>query len=402
MKKVAIFILVITTTIGCSDDAFEFDAPNSDGVTAVTNIVTRSGEVMPNFDPIKELNGIPVNIINVGHKDVIGYLTASPTGKDVSVYTHDDGSLRQRWYIKPGYTFYPPPPQQNNHAVVLAGGNNLWNPNKDLTVAPMDPTNEDEAGAFLATSEDAGGALVTSGSLVNLPGTPYYWWTNGLVVPSSAWNPPLFFFAVKTQPTYCCYLKSYRTEYSQWEIQPVGDFQILDMKYYYLDGDKLNPVNQEITTVNLDVQVADYQYHFAIKGSYKKSANSSYTSGVSMQVSRTIKYGAPVIDLESSTTISTSQQKSWTFGQEEVTEHTVENAIDMTIPKNTPVRLVAYVSSYDLDINYVATMRRVTDGKTFRVKGRWVGLVANDLYINVYRTDTNELLESRLLDSYND
>ena len=91
-----------------------------------------------------------------------------------------------------------------------------------------------------------------------------------------------------------------------------------------------------------------------------------------------------------------------TFGQEEVTEHTVENAIDMTIPKNTPVRLVAYVSSYDLDINYVATMRRVTDGKTFRVKGRWVGLVANDLYINVYRTDTNELLESRLLDSYND
>ena len=87
MKKVAIFILVITTTIGCSDDAFEFDAPNSDGVTAVTNIVTRSGEVMPNFDPIKELNGIPVNIINVGHKDVIGYLTASPTGKDVCIYS---------------------------------------------------------------------------------------------------------------------------------------------------------------------------------------------------------------------------------------------------------------------------------------------------------------------------
>lgn len=172
MKKFAIIFLLIITAIACSDDVFESEAPKRDGVATVTNIVTRSGEEMPDFDAIKELEGIPVNIINVGHKNKIGYLTASPTGNGVSVYTHDDGSLRQRWYIKPVPGFYPPIPQQNNHAVVLAGGNNLWNPNKDLTVTAMDPVNDDEAGAFLATTDDAGGAMVASGSLVNLSGTP--------------------------------------------------------------------------------------------------------------------------------------------------------------------------------------------------------------------------------------
>ena len=121
-----------------------------------------------------------------------------------------------------------------------------------------------------------------------------------------------------------------------------------------------------------------------------------------MQVSQTLKYGAPIINLEQSNTITTSSQNSWTFGQEEVVEKTVKHTVDVTIPKNTPVRVTAIAFSYELDINYLATMRRVTDGKIFRVKGRWSGIVAKELAVNIYRSDTNELLEKRLLESLND
>ena len=95
MKKISLLLVGLLAVFSCEQEDLE-GIVKSDAGQIQTRATTSS---IADFDPISELANIPVNIINVGGKKY-KYLTVGPTDKYVWLAETDDGSLRQRWYIK--------------------------------------------------------------------------------------------------------------------------------------------------------------------------------------------------------------------------------------------------------------------------------------------------------------
>lgn len=93
MKKISLLLVVLLAIFSCEQEDLE-GVVRSDAEP----VQTRTATSIADFDPIAELNGIVVNILNVGNTS-LRYLSCAKSGNKVDLYNKDDGSLRQRWYI---------------------------------------------------------------------------------------------------------------------------------------------------------------------------------------------------------------------------------------------------------------------------------------------------------------
>ena len=160
MKKIY-YLFAIMTLSACESPLDELTrSPFSDDASPLS---TRSVQ----FNPLNELQGIPVNIINYGNTRN-KYLSARPSGTDVCLYDHDDGSLRQRWYI------------ETYDGIYLAGGNSMTDDGQTKVVAYSNQPNSTPI-PILMTSW---GRSMNTSIFVNLNpinGTTFYnIWTGGL------------------------------------------------------------------------------------------------------------------------------------------------------------------------------------------------------------------------------
>lgn len=94
MKKICLLLVGLLAMFSCEQENLEGIVQS--GAEQVQTRATTSS--IADFNPIYELDGIPVNILNVGNTSR-RYLSCAPSGSEMSLYTKDDGSLRQRWYI---------------------------------------------------------------------------------------------------------------------------------------------------------------------------------------------------------------------------------------------------------------------------------------------------------------
>lgn len=106
MKKIALLLVGLLVMFSCEQEDWNGIVDSN-----TTQVQTRATTSIADFDPIAELANVPVNVINVGNTKY-KYLTVGPTGKDVWLTETDDGSMRQRWYLKGGN-------------LVLVGGNSF-------------------------------------------------------------------------------------------------------------------------------------------------------------------------------------------------------------------------------------------------------------------------------------
>lgn len=95
MKKL-LFLFACMTTFSCeqlAEDDQNFTR------TFKPSLSSENQEYVPtDFDPLDQLTGIPVNIVNVGNTKN-KYLSAQSSGNKIVLASKDDGSLRQRWFI---------------------------------------------------------------------------------------------------------------------------------------------------------------------------------------------------------------------------------------------------------------------------------------------------------------
>ena len=118
MKKL-LFLLPILALFAC-EQLSEDDLTSSIIPTKPTLTSTTRSAISANFDPLDQLVDIPVNVLNIGNTQN-RYLSAQPSGNIVLLYNKDDGSLRQRWFIK-------------RKRLILSGGNKDFN---DLSQYPV-------------------------------------------------------------------------------------------------------------------------------------------------------------------------------------------------------------------------------------------------------------------------
>lgn len=383
MKKI-LLLLSVFVLFSCEQEDLSNLVDNSKVETGQQSAVKgRAASTIADFDPIAELKDIPVNIINVGNTKN-KYLSCVEKGDKVDLYSKDDGSLRQRWYIK-------------NGAIQLVGGNKKSS-ETDIYVAS----------AFISNiGSDAYPLLFFKNMMqvgMNIPsykwnsiGASYYYIVKGGGIFVSESNPLQYFQSESTTGSSLKFKTSNPGLLAQWEIKPVGDFELLEIAYAPYTGGKLDSIPQKvsITTVDNSESSTPVERSFTETVQVTETSRFSKTEGVSFtsRISSTHSLAGPGEPKENAGTITidNSMTTSWSYTQEttQTKTSTRTDNFKVTVPAYTKYTVTTYINQYAMNIKYVATLR-ATNGKEFKVKGTWSGTSCYEMYQKVQEVKTGK------------
>lgn len=356
MKKKTFFLLsLILMFFSCDKDNF-IDVP----LKARTNVpLTRSAVNVPS--PIKQLDGIPVNIRNAASKK---YLSASSKGYKILLNNNDDGSLRQRWYIGSG----------GSNFISLVGGNNDY-PGGILTFTGLQKFEP------MLVKEPFMGLRSPN---INLSQAPCFYsitifQMNAVqsLQPESV-NSNNLVFASNSQSKMD----------ALWEIIPIDEFRIVDITYGLTAGDNL-VVTPKVVAIKSLVNDTDIPVNRTISLQEVVSNESTFaeTEGLSITVrmDASLKFGIPEF-IDGSFSSGTTSGKTWsyTIGHKETQSFTISETITQNIPARTTVTAKLIATEYKAALTYIAEMVGVNTGKTIFLKGKWDGTVVKESKIELY------------------
>lgn len=371
--KTKMFLLLsfLLTLVACEKDEFmERDlVPESQlGVPE-----TRSSSSVP--DPITQLDGIPVHIRSIGTGR---YLSSEASGSNVVLSDVDDGSLRQRWNMVYGDLVIG-----SGMKISLIGGNSSFN-NPMLVSGTFNGNYR----PFLVSYAPATGIGISNSE------DPLYYYIN-----VKEHNGPIGFIPkmmfvqpesinsnqIKVDDNY------YKGTMTMWEVIPVEEFEILDMKYQLTTGDDLVVVPQFLNsmTVSNDTDEPVVKV-ITIQNTVTNESNFSQTEKLSIAIKNggSVKVGIPKFvegSFDSSTT--SSQEWSFSFGNKETVTKTMSETVTQTIPARTTITVRLYASEYKASLTYVVKLKGLSTKKIIYLKGKWNGVVVQDSEMNFYYPD---------------
>lgn len=391
MKKTGL-LLGLLALVACEQQELEYVENNIADVDveapAVQTRATTSS--ISDFDPLKELEGIPLNIMSVENTKN-KYLSAETSGKEVVLYNKDDGSGRQRWYYDTGRFDLRKGREECSKGDRLSLiGSPLYGgiPTKLIlenttffipTTSPvLSPVNDQE---YIF-----GWSIFSPSSSVN----------NYCVEPKSSKSDELT-VRQRTSDIY--------DDYYHWIVSPVGTFRVVKMEY-----EKSVEYNDHITASPAYCDSENFgdlpfavEHEFTIKRDFTETSYFSEAYGVTTNKESGTSYSIQVagvnIDINGNVSESTTPSENVSFSQTTTNTLSVTKSFKMTIPSHTPCRIEIMQMMYDASLTYVATLEK-TDGdekgKQFRIKGRWTGIVASEFYFNVYDL-SNNLIETSVI-----
>lgn len=385
MKKI-LLLLSVFVLFSCEQEDLNNLVDNSkaeDGRQAVIN--GRAASTIADFDPINELDGIPVNILNVGNTKK-KYLSCAKQGDLVDLYSKDDGSNRQRWYI-------------NRGSILLVGGHVQSNERK-ISVGFVNSLAKECPPRLVFTA---------NGEELKLPyqyqwegiGNIYY---NIVACSMDLINPTKYLQSESATGSSLMFKANTSGTLSQWEIKPVGDFEIVDIAYAPYTGGKLDSIPQKvsITTVDNSTSSIPLERSFTETVQVTETSRFSKTEGVSFttKISTTRPLAGPGEPKENggSVTIENSMTNSWSYTQEttQTKTSTRTDNFKVTVPPYVKYTVTTYINQYRMNIKYVATLR-ATNGKEFKVKGTWTGTQCYEMYqvVKEERTGRSFIVQGR-------
>lgn len=373
MKKISLLLVGLLAMFSCEQEDLE-GVVRSDAEP----VQTRTAMSIADFDPIAELVNVPVNVINVGGVKY-KYLTAGSTGNLVWLAETDDGSMRQRWYLR-------------NSNVILAM-------NTSLSVIPE--TNGEYPILGLISPFTNTLFISYNGDSYNMKGTSRI--SGGLSFVDFG-----YLQAKDENSSDLKYRTSNSSAISRWKVVPVGEFRIVNMEYVETAGDFINRKDQSIDGAIVPNTSATQEIEHTISVSKTAREKSSFTEaegistheGSSFNLNLGLDVGIINIGVGGTIDNSTTSSRTVTYGTEEEYTVNVTQTFKIIIPPMTTYRIEVLKMSYDASVTYVATLEKMDGddkGKRFRIKGKWNGIVTTDLYYKLYVLDTNELVETRVI-----
>lgn len=381
MKKIIVLLVGLLAMFSCEQEDLEGIVKSDAG-----QVQTRVTSSIADFNPINELYGIPMNILNVGNTRC-KYLSCAEKGDKVDIFIKDDGSLRQRWMI-------------NFSQIVLVGGNSsippLINPNLPSFIAITPSSTIGEAYPKLSRTSiggfNHGYELLSNGN--------YYIFRT----PNSSSDPIAYLQSDTRSGSDLKYKYDRSTDLAQWTFALVGEYEIVDLEYVYTSTDNLTPtevVYDVDTYENPSSSVVTWDYSLSID--ITETSNFSKTEGVSTSISNGLSVGIPNLLGEGSsigvnTTIQQQSSKSWTYGNSDTKKITRTRTVHIPVQPHSAVGLQAVVFMYEGTVTYVATLRKIGDTRTFKVKGRWEGACCSSFKAKTYDVATKKLMNTYSLD----
>lgn len=189
-----------------------------------------------------------------------------------------------------------------------------------------------------------------------------------------------------------------------WEIVPVGEYELVGLEYVRTTVDSFEPTevicdHDEYTNEHLSVDT----WNYSLSTSYTEKSDFSKTEGVSVTISGGLNVGIPnVVGDDSSLGVNVSVQqqtnKSWTYGTSDSKTVTKTRTGQIPIQPGETVKLDAVLVMYKGSLTYVATLRKIGDTKTFRVKGKWSGDCFSSFEARTYNPTTGKLVGEYVLE----
>lgn len=369
MKKISLLLVVLLAIFSCEQEDLE-GVVRSDAEP----VQTRTATSIADFDPIAELNGIVVNILNVGNTS-LRYLSCAKSGNKVDLYNKDDGSLRQRWYIS-----------FNSHIISMGG--------HSISIPPLFPPSFVEVAPNASTGETY--PQLALGNYLNYV-NEFELSDDGNCYICSMSDSKSYLQSDTRTGSDLKYKYNRSTDLAQWKFTPVGDYEIVDLEYVCTSVDNLNPVEVVCdydTYDNPSSSVVTWNYTVTTK--YTETSNFSNTEGVSVSYTNSRTVGLPNVEGGGSVTTNTTFQqqanKSWTFGTSDYKEVTKTRTGSVPVQPHKAINLEAVVVLYKGSLTYVATLRKVGDTRTFKVKGKWDGTCYSRFYAKTYDAVTGNVL----------
>lgn len=384
MKKISLLLVGLLAVFSCEQEDLE-GIVKSDAGQIQTRATTSS---IADFDPISELANIPVNIINVGGKKY-KYLTVGPTDKYVWLAETDDGSLRQRWYIK-------------NNNLILVGGNSSI-PTPYVGVMPNDkkeyPILVGMSSPIYPNFSPFTGYNGDSYNIKGLKSIP------GIGI---SYEDAGYLQAKDENSSDLKYRPNSSSSIARWRVVPTGDYRIVNMEYVETSSDFINRKDQSIDGAIVPNTSATQEIEHTISVSKTAREKSSFTEaegvstheGSSFNLNLGLDVGIINIGVGGTIDNSTTSSRTVTYGTEEEYTVNVTQTFKIIIPPMTTYRIEVLKMSYNASVTYVATLEKMDGtekGRRFRIKGKWDGIVTTFLYYNLYVMDTNELVETRVI-----
>lgn len=381
MKKILLLLSVFVLFACEQEDLNGLVDESKAEVEQQAAVGSRAASTIADFDPIAELEGIPVNILNVGNLQN-KYLSCVKKGDKVDLYNKDDGSLRQRWYITRGGIF-------------LVGGN-TESDKGNISIGAMSSS---------GIGGDADVKLMFGSLIGGLPSPQSYSWTPVGTTYYTIKYPPI---SSPLLPT--AYLQSESTTGSsikfktsnpgilaQWEIKPLGEFEILDIQYVKTVKDELEIKNIRVYSRTFKEEQSEMpqKHTLVINESLTNRSQFTEVEGVSVKITSGLKISIPkVADLN----FGTDSNKSWTYTttEEETKTTTVQDTHEVEIPPYRNYRIDVYVVNYKMNITYVATLRNLETKQIFKVKGKWSGSLVdgNDITYETINLGTGKVVST--------
>ncbi|WP_294585876.1 hypothetical protein [uncultured Bacteroides sp.] len=385
MKKIGLLLISVLVLFSCEQDELG-DFMKSD----VKQVQTRAAISIADFNPISELDGIPVNVINMGNS-TRKFLSCPKSGNSVGLTTVDDNSGRQQWYIKYG------------KSIVLTKGNDAISTGNYLVAATDNwysaavPKIPNTIRLFSVVRDDSPmGSLGLPGFMFNILGNGNFQIQTG----NGAFPPTSYYLNSESSTSSTLKFRTDNsTTLSQWQFVPVGEYELVDLKYVMTSVDNFTPTElicDRDSYDNPSSGVATWNYSVSVK--YTETSNFSKTEGVSVSVSNGLNVGLPSASGNPSiginTTIQQQASKSWTYGTSDTKEITKSRTANIQVPPHTNIRLEAVLFLYEGTVTYVATLRKIGDTKTFKVKGKWRGTSFSEFKAKTYDASTGKLLNT--------
>lgn len=386
MKKIWFLMLGLLAMVSCEQEDLDSMVKGN-----AQQVQTRAATSVADFDPISELNNIPVNILNVGNTSR-KYLSCVKSGDKVDLFTKDDGSMRQRWSMMFG-------------RITLCGGNTSFPPVQPgagyfIEVYPNSQTGE----TYPKLALKGWGMIHGFETMSN--GNCYIY-----RVPSTSSESKVYLQSDTKTGSGLKYKYNRLTDLAQWKFVPVGEFRLVDMEYVKseVDGDIVNRKDQFLMGAIFPAEPFDIEHTLTVNETVRESSTFSETTAVSTMNQSSFHWSSqsgqaplPIVTLSGDVSTTTTSSESISYTHTGDYNVSVSQSFKVVIPANTKCRVEVLKISYNTSLTYIATLEKVDGGLAglkFKIKGKWNGIVTTYLYYNIYRFDDNELLSTRIVDA---
>lgn len=384
MKKIYFIFVLLLSLFACEQ---------GDLITETTEQITTSNiQTRSNYsDVISQLEGMPVNIRLYAENGGYRYLSTASRGDLVDLYSKDDESLRQRWYIGHSNGLF-------GEIIALVGGNEDFDKGMIAVGGSNPPYPKLVPYANYGPTE--GGANKPIIPIFNaISNSPYYrisMMAENPLIPSL--TPNKYLQPENLNSSTLVFKEGKEiTNMQEWEILPIEEFNVINIEYE-LVSDKDFSVTPVVVATKTFVNETNIPATRTVsfQNSITSSSQFSTTEGISINVGTSVQVGIPVFG-GGSINVGATSSDQWSFSstssKTESKSYTILETDTQEIPAYTTVIADLIASEYRASLLYVVQVKGKTSGKTLYLKGRWNGVLMQETKV-VVRFPNGQILKT--------